>query len=696
MLCENAFGTAVCCGCGEKIEAGEVRVGVEAQGEFVPYEQWYHAQCYYCVSGDKRAPQQIPGYNSLGAADQQALCDVANCVWTASDADPVAESAAPGAWTSLGSTACDGSLVDDEYREAHDVLYGEATVTVVGTRYFEAGVHAGELVTLTRKLLDEFGSYTIRVDKLQGQPLGHILPTTAFHLAQIMDDSSPSAVKVDALCPRTKTSALIKFWGLPEHFDATRSYLEAAGIDLYGGLTGKERPQNTGAGSGVVAASPANTKEGLDDEYQALAKQLAEADTSKIRDFFSLENNRLKTELMPHQVEAVAFMTALEGGFKVSDAAEGLCGHDASPRPLPPLWEERIEDDQTVYSNKATILPQEKRPPHVRGGFLCDEMGLGKTLSVLALVVARDSRPSAIADQSLAAEDAASVPEPSSSSGRTLVVCPASVLSTWEREVGRHTYLKVNVYHGPKRELDADADIVLTTYGVLRAEFSPDAEEERPASPSTSNAMEVDDESNDCGGLTLDMVRERAKSQQRTDADDRKQAMVGELFATDWRRVVLDEAHTIRNRKTKTFGAAMALETTHAWCVTGTPMVNRVDDFQPLLAFVKCMPVDDASTFGRAIARPIRERDQSGLALLRLLIKYLSLRRTKAVLVGKLPPLTNKEIIVTLQGDAREAYDVLFKTAKVAIEGLGEDALKSYPSILECLLRLRQVTTGVD
>jgi hypothetical protein len=74
------------------------------------------------------------------------------------------------------------------------------------------------------------------------------------------------------------------------------------------------------------------------------------------------------------------------------------------------------------------------------GAMLADDMGLGKTLQCLAAL-----------------------------RGRCLVVAPTSVLHNWAAEARRfRPGLRVCTYHGPRRELDADADVVLTSYAILR------------------------------------------------------------------------------------------------------------------------------------------------------------------------------------------------------------------------------------
>src|SRR5690348_2842423 len=74
------------------------------------------------------------------------------------------------------------------------------------------------------------------------------------------------------------------------------------------------------------------------------------------------------------------------------------------------------------------------------GGLLADDMGLGKTLQALCAV-----------------------------RGRTLVVAPTSVIHNWAAEAEKfRPGLRVSVYHGPKRRLDPQADLTLTSYALLR------------------------------------------------------------------------------------------------------------------------------------------------------------------------------------------------------------------------------------
>ena len=244
----------------------------------------------------------------------------------------------------------------------------------------------------------------------------------------------------------------------------------------------------------------------------------------------------------------------------------------------------------------------------------------------------------------------------------TLVVCPVSVMANWEEQVVVHTaagVLRVYSYAGAGRNPDpaflASFDVVIVSYNTLAAEFSG-GEDGAPAAGK----------------------RKRAEG----------------IHAVEWRRVVLDEAHNIRNRSTRAHAAALALRSNLRWVLTGTPIQNRADDAQPLFAFLRAVPLADWSVWSRAVGRPVRDGDPAGLARLRLLLRALSLRRTKALLSHLIPAKTVEVHSVTLDKNSRDAYDALFRSARSAVAAAaaqGDDALLSmYTPVLECILRLRQ------
>ncbi|KAJ8983651.1 hypothetical protein NQ317_019570 [Molorchus minor] len=67
----------------------------------------------------------------------------------------------------------------------------------------------------------------------------------------------------------------------------------------------------------------------------------------------------------------------------------------------------------------------------------------------------------------------------------------------------------------------------------------------------------------------------------------------GAVFRVKWRRVVIDEAHQIRNPKSQTSVAVCHLAAKSRWALTGTPIHNKELDMYALLKFLRCTPFDD-------------------------------------------------------------------------------------------------------
>ena len=63
------------------------------------------------------------------------------------------------------------------------------------------------------------------------------------------------------------------------------------------------------------------------------------------------------------------------------------------------------------------------------------------------------------------------------------------------------------------------------------------------------------------------------------------------LHSMCWWRIVLDEAHIIKSRSSQTAAAAFALIGIHRWCLSGTPLQNRVGEFYSLVRFLRIDPM---------------------------------------------------------------------------------------------------------
>jgi superfamily II DNA or RNA helicase len=242
------------------------------------------------------------------------------------------------------------------------------------------------------------------------------------------------------------------------------------------------------------------------------------------------------------------------------------------------------------------------------GAVLADDMGLGKTLQVIAVL-----------------------------KGRSLVVCPKSVLYNWAAEIARfRPSLRVAVFHGSSRAVDAEADVTLTTYAVLRLD-------------------------------------------------------AGALASETWDAVVLDEAQAIKNESSQTARAAFTLRGRFRVAVSGTPVENRLEELWSVMHFANPGLLGGRSDFQERYGAPIAAGDPRAAARLRSKIRPFVLRRMKRDVLPELPPRTDQVLSIELDDRERAVYDAVRVATKADLAerlGRGEGVLAA----LEALLRLRQAS----
>jgi SWI/SNF-related matrix-associated actin-dependent regulator of chromatin subfamily A3 len=134
------------------------------------------------------------------------------------------------------------------------------------------------------------------------------------------------------------------------------------------------------------------------------------------------------------------------------------------------------------------------------------------------------------------------------------------------------------------------------------------------------------------------------------------------LYSIKWRRVVLDEGHTIRNPNTKKAVAACSLVALSRWVLTGTPIVNSLKDLYSMVKFLR-LPggLDRFELFNSAIIRPVNNGDDGGNWLLQLLMKGICLRRKKEMsfIDLRLPELSEYVHRIGFTNAERKVYDAL-------------------------------------
>jgi DNA repair protein RAD16 len=173
-----------------------------------------------------------------------------------------------------------------------------------------------------------------------------------------------------------------------------------------------------------------------------------------------------------------------------------------------------------------------------KGGLLGDEMGLGKTIQAVSLIMS---------------DYPAKQP--------SLVLVPPVALMQWQSEIKSYTdgTLKTFVFHMTNQKAKGITIKELKNYDVIMMSY---------------NSLES-------------MYRKQEKGFTRKDGIHKEKSVIHSI---KFHRVILDEAHSIKTRSTMTAKACFALKTDYRWCLTGTPLQNRIGEFFSLIRFLNIRP----------------------------------------------------------------------------------------------------------
>lgn len=391
-------------------------------------------------------------------------------------------------------------------------------------------------------------------------------------------------------------------------------------------------------------------------------------------------------ELRPYQKQALFWMMAKEKDEKEE-------GKEIS---MHPLWEEyawpvkdmddkdvlTVDNQDTFYVNPYSGelgLDFPIQEQHCLGGILADEMGLGKTIEMMSLIHSHKSDVAmhvrACSSELASVNNLPRLPRSSDTVERapctTLVVAPMSLLAQWQSEAenaSKDGTMRTMVYYGSEKTANlqtlccesnaaAAPTVIITSYGVVLSEFN------------------------------------------QVTARNGNRGSHGGLYSLSFFRVILDEAHHIKNRQSKTAKACYEIAAEHRWALTGTPIVNRLEDLFSLVRFLRVEPWSNFSFWKTFITTPFESKDfMRALDVVQTVLEPLVLRRTKDM---KTPtgealvplPLKTVEIIdIELSAPEREVYDHIFTRAKRTFAANVEagTVMKAYTSIFAQILRLRQ------
>ena len=322
---------------------------------------------------------------------------------------------------------------------------------------------------------------------------------------------------------------------------------------------------------------------------------------------------------------------------------------------------EADEEEQPVgLRSSITLFPHQKQALSwliwrecqevAPGGILADDMGLGKTMTLLSLVLkCKQLKEEQMETKNKEKEEWWNKSEQRIVRSKgTLIICPASLIGHWEKEAKKkfkNGVFEVCMYHGANREQSIKKlsryDLVITTYGTL-----------------TSEAKKI---IGNCEGIKMDSLKSASLE------EDVKNV---ELFSIGWERIILDEAHQIRNPRSKAAQAVCRLRGGKRWAVTGTPIQNKQLDMYSLLRFLRCYPFDEY----RLWKTWVDNGTSMGQQRLNTIVKSILLRRTKCQqsnVTGKalvdLPNKSTKEHCIKLSEPERKVYDKVFAFSQEAM-----------------------------
>jgi DNA repair protein RAD5 len=451
----------------------------------------------------------------------------------------------------------------------------------------------------------------------------------------------------------------------------------------------KAEQQNQDAAKKAKATSGSSTPTGDEEEEEGKELEQDQLDSlykkAQSFDFNTPEREPPDTftmSLRKYQKQALHWMISKENDEKGDDQEQSM--H--------PLWElydwplkdvdnkelPRVQDQASFYVNPYSgelSLDFPTQEQHCLGGILADEMGLGKTIEMMSLIhsnkadgdVKMSDGPATVNSLPRLSKHASVEKAPCT----TLVVAPMSLLAQWESEAERASKpgtMKTLVYYGAEKAVslrnlccEANAssapNVVITSYGVILSESNQVA----------------------------------AKGGDR--------ALVDGVFSLNFHRIILDEAHYVKNRQSKTAKACYELNARHRWVLTGTPIVNRLEDLFSLVRFLRVEPWSNFSFWKTFITVPFESKDFiRALDVVQTVLEPLVLRRTKDMKTPDgsplvpLPPKTIEIEEIELSKAEQEVYDWIYLRAKRTFNATMEAGtlLKSYTTIFAQLLRLRQ------
>ncbi|KAK9458619.1 SNF2 family N-terminal domain-containing protein [Lipomyces oligophaga] len=315
-----------------------------------------------------------------------------------------------------------------------------------------------------------------------------------------------------------------------------------------------------------------------------------------------------------------------------------------------------------------------------KGGILADEMGMGKTIQTIALLLSEPrGKPS-------------------------LVVMPTVAIMQWKSEIETNSGGKLStyVYHGASRLEDPkklkQVDVILTSYSVLESVY-----------------------------------RKEHSGFRRADGIFKAKSV---LHSIKYHRVILDEAHNIKDRQSNTAKAAFALNTDRRLCLSGTPLQNRIGELYSLIRFLRLepysnyfcrmcscssldwkftdrrtcdtcghKPMQHSNWFNTELLKPIQNSSslverQEGMFKMHSILKHILLRRTKIERADDLglPPRIVDVRRDRFNEEEQDLYRSIYSDSARRFNSYVAQGvvLNNYANIFTLITRMRQMADHPD
>jgi len=259
------------------------------------------------------------------------------------------------------------------------------------------------------------------------------------------------------------------------------------------------------------------------------------------------------------------------------------------------------------------------------GSILADDMGLGKTLQVISILL-KFKEEKAIND-----------------TYKALVVVPTGLLTNWQAEIEKFApSVSSHIFHGTSREFKHfDADVMLTTYGVLRSD--------------------------------ADLLKKQK-----------------------WQVLIIDEAQNIKNHDTVQSKAVKSIPSNIRIAMSGTPVENRLTEFWSIMDFANKGYLGTVKSFKTDYAEPIQVfNDEQIVAKFRKVTSPFMMRRMKSdkSIISDLPDKIEQNQFALLTTNQASLYEKTMQVAMAEIEGYSDEQslFQRQGLVLQMILALKQI-----